>query len=160
VAYLTAANFKTRSLLPPEYVDAVEAVQAGFTDAQLESCSKLDIDARLTKRYAVPFETPVPEAVLSWLTRIVTHRVCLRRGVDPTDQQAADIKADHDEAKAEIKEAADSNESLFELPLRADTTASGISKGAPRSYSEQSPYVWMDGQACTGREEDRAGRGT
>lgn len=160
MAYLTLAEFKTRALLPPEYVDDVESAHAGFTTAQLESCSKLDIDARLAKRYATPFTAPYPEAIQAWLARIVTHRVFLRRGVDPTDQQAVDVKTDHDDAKKEILEAANSNEGLYDLPLRADTTASGISRGGPRGYSEQSPYVWMDGQSCVGRQEDSNGRGS
>lgn len=160
MAYNTLAEFKTRSLLPPDYVDAVEAVQPGFTAAQLESCARLDIDARLAKRYAVPFAAPVPEAVKSWETRIVTHRVCLRRGVDPSDLQQADIRDDAAAAKREIEEAANSETGLFDLPLRADTTASGISKGGPRGYSEQSPYVWMDGQVDVGRAEDAQRRGT
>jgi hypothetical protein len=160
VPYQSVAEFQTRTMIPVSYVTEVEAIQPGFTAAQLLSAEKLDIDGRLAKRYAVPFVAPIPEAVLAWQTRIVTWRIMMRRGYDPTDQQSIDLKEDHDAAKAEIKEAADSDVGLFDLPLRADTDASGISKGAPQGYSEQSPYVWTSEQARIGHCEDRNGRGS
>lgn len=160
MGYLTLAEFKTRSTMPSEHVDRIEAASAGFTLAQIESVSRLDIDSRLRKRYAVPFSDPYPEAVKVWCARIVTLLCWERLGYDPTDQSMERATKAHDDAKAEIKEAANSNEGLFDLPLRADTTTTGISKAAPFGYSEQSPYVWADGQADVGRTEDANGRGT
>lgn len=157
--YLDKAAFAILTVMPAESVDAIEMVAPGWIDGQLTYWSGW-IDSRLRKRYAAPFSAPYPEAVTGWLARIVTVRCFLRRGVDPTDLQFEEIKADADRAMEEIKEAADSNEGLFDLPLRADTTASGISRGGPFGYSEQSPYVWTDGQAETGRNEDRNGGGT
>lgn len=159
MAYLTVAGFKDFSLMPSALVDELEEIAAGFLDQQLESESRR-IDSRLRKRYAVPFEAPVPVAVQGWLARIVTVRAFLKRGVDPTDAQFTEIKADADAAIAELKEAADSNEGLFDLPVRADSTATGISRGGPFGYSEASPYVWTDLQVATGRDEDRDGSGT
>ena len=49
-------------------------------------------------------------------------------------------------AKSEVTEAADSEEGKFDLPLRQDTTATGVSKGGPLGYSEVSPYTWTDRQ--------------
>jgi hypothetical protein len=60
-----------------------------------------------------------------------------------------------DDALAWLKEAADAKDGLIDLPLRADTTASGISRGGPLAYTETSPYAWTDVQAETGRSEDR-----
>jgi len=158
-AYLDLNTFKALSTLPPEFVDEVEARYPGFITKQLESHSAL-IDARLRKRYAVPFSTPYPVAVELWLARVVTVPVWMRRGVDPNDEQFAEAKASADAAWEEMREAADSHEGLFDLPLRANTTESGISRGGPFGYSEASPYVWTDEQRRTGRREDASGGGT
>lgn len=158
-AYLTKAQFKLLSTIPAAFVDAVETVETGFTDAQLESWSRW-IDAQLAKRYDVPFETPVPSAVANWLARIVTPRIWSKRGVDPEDAQWQEVKKDDEAARAEIKEAANCETGLYDLPLRADTTTSGISKQFPRGYSEQSPYVWMTQQAQRGVQEDESGNGS
>lgn len=159
VAYLTIAKFKTLTVMPPSFVDAIETAQPGWLDAQFLYWSDW-LNTRLRKRYAVPFTAPAPLAVEGWLARIVTVRAFLRRGVNPTDQQYADIKDDHDKAHDEIKEAAESETGLFDLPLRADLDTSGISQGNPLSYSEASPYAWTDVQGQRGRNEDQNGGGS
>lgn len=159
MAYLTTSEFKTRSLIPSGYVDDIESVDSGWTLIQLEEASAW-IDSRLRKRYAAPFTSPYPVAVLSWLTKLVTVRCYLKRGVEATDEQFVSIQQDAMDAKAEIKEAADSNVGLFDLPLRSDTTATGIDRSGPFSYSEQSPYVGFSRQARTGRTEDGNGSGS
>jgi hypothetical protein len=157
-AYLTLAKFKLLTVMPGSFVDAIETVSPGWVDAQLLHESDW-IDTRLRKRYLAPFVSPVPLIVEGWLQRMVTVRCFLKRGVDPTDRQYATIEKDWADALAEIKEAADSEKGLFDLPLRADVNASGISQGNPRSYSEQSPYAWTDVQGRAGRYEDQSGNG-
>jgi len=159
MAYLNRSAFANLTVLPASDLEAIESVAAGWLDVQLEAASRW-IDARLSKRYAVPFGTPAPEIVRAWVARIVTLRAMLRRGVDPSDLQFQVIKEDADAALAEIREAADADAGLFDLPLRGDLTVSGIARGGTRGYSEASPYVWMDEQARTGRREDRSGRGS
>lgn len=159
MSYLDLNGFKGLSVMPASDIDEIEAVASGWVQAQLDYWSSW-IDARLTKRYEAPFEAPFPVAVTGWLARIVTLRCYLRRGVDPNDPQFEEIRADADAAREEIREAADSEVGLFELPLREDTTASGVSRGGPRGYSEASPYVGFDVQSAAGRDEDAAGRGT
>jgi phage gp36-like protein len=159
VGYLTIATFKAASVMPDEDIDALDARYPSFLDEQLENESAW-IDARLRKRYAAPFESPYPKAVVRWLAAMVTDRAYKKRGVDPNDLQAADLVQDAKDAKAEILEAANSETGLFDLPLRADTTGSGISKGGPLAYSEQSPYVWTDQQVEVARDEDSNGSGT
>lgn len=160
MAYNTIDEFKLLALIPPEWVDDVELRYPGFTAAQLDMVSELDINAPLRKRYAAPFASPYPSAVKAWEARITAHRVCIRRGVDPTDQQQQDIAEDALTAKVEIKEAANSEHGLYDLPLRADTTETGVSRGGPRSYSEQSPYVWTDVQLDAARDQDLSRRGS
>lgn len=158
-AYLTVARFKLLSTIPSEFVDEVETREPGFTDAQLEYWSAW-IDSQLRKRYFAPFDAPVPTAVEGWLARIVTVRVWSKRGVDPTDEQWSEIKKDDADARTEIKEAANAETGLFDLPLRSNTTDNGIRKGFPRGYSEQSPYAWTTAQAQRGMQEDDSGTGT
>lgn len=158
-SYLTLAEFKARTLMPASSVDAIELVSAGWLLIQLDEASAW-IDSRLRKRYAAPFESPYPIAVLSWVARLVTVRAFLKAGVPPTDEQFQAIQKDADDARAEVLEAATSDVGLFDLPLRSDTTATGISKSGPMSYSEQSPYAWARDQRRIGRNEDSNGGGT
>lgn len=155
-SYLTLAEFKTRTLMPASSVDAIELVSAGWILIQLDEASAW-IDSRLRKRYAAPFESPYPVAVLSWLTRIVTVRCFLKHGVPPTDEQFQAIQKDADDARAEVLEAANGDDGLFDLPLRSDTTSTGVSKGGPLGYSERSPYVSGDIKRRVGRQEDSNG---
>lgn len=158
-AYLTKAEFINITIMPVEFINAIEAKSPGFVDKQLEIYSAL-IDSRLVKRYGVPFQAPYPLMVTLWLTRIVTHQLWLRRGSDPNDEQYQDVKAAALSSYDELKEAADAQNGLFDLPLRADTNLSGVDRIGPFGYSEQSPYVWATRQATTGRDEDRNGRGS
>jgi guanyl-specific ribonuclease Sa len=82
----------------------------------------------------------------SWLATLVTPLVYRKRGIDPTDEQIVAADAAAQTARDEIKEAADSETGLFELPLRADTSASGVDRGGPFGYAEASPYTWLDVQ--------------
>lgn len=146
--------------MPSEVVDELQAIAPGWLEAKLATRSRW-IDARLGKRYAVPFDAASPpECVRDWLARIVTLSAFLRRGVDPTDGQFVEIKADAEKAEAEILEAATAETGLFDLPLRGDTTASGVSRGGTRAYTEASPYVGHDRQAAAGHLEDRNGGGS
>lgn len=157
--YLDVAGFKAITLMPSSYVDELEVDAPGWLLRVLTSYSRF-IDARLAKRYATPFATPYPEVVEEWLARLVTHRCFLKRGFDPEDPEAGDYRDDAISAKEELLEAANSEDGLYDLPLRADVTESGIDRGGPFGYSEASPYVGFDLQRETGRDEDRAGSGS
>lgn len=159
MAYLTVELFRVESLMPGSQVDQLEAAEPGFLAARLQRRSG-NIDARLRKRYVAPFEAPVPDKVVEWLVALVNQDCYLKLGVDPLDLQMAEILAAAKLAVEELKEAADSVEGLFDLPLRADTTSTGISKGGPMAYTEASPYVWKDVQGATGRSEDERGSGS
>lgn len=160
MAYLDVDGLKLHSLMPAEDIDRLEVAAPGWLGKKLETKSRW-IDAQLRKRYAVPFpEASPPDAATDWLARIVTKLGYLRLGVNPTDPQFELIAKDADTAEAEVQQAANGEGGLWELPLRQDTNAQGISKGTPYAYSEQSPYVAFDRQGATAREEDRAGSGS
>ncbi len=145
MGYLTASGFKAVSTIPSTFVDDIEAAEPGWTQAQLDHWSSW-IDSKLRKRYAAPFSSPYPVTVQSWLQRIVTHRCYLKRGIDATDQAILTVQEDAQAAIQEVFDAANPQSAIADLPLRADTTATGISKAGPRSYTERSPYTWSDEQ--------------
>lgn len=146
MAYLTFAQWRSRSIMPPdESDDLLSNWGPEYFDGKLAEHTSW-INARLRKRYATPFSDPVPEIVLSWLERLVTFDVYLRRGFNPSSQQDEEIKNRMVDAKAEIKEAADSNEGLYDLPLREDSSATGISKGGPWAEYDNTPYGFLDAQ--------------
>ncbi len=102
----------------------------------------------------MPFGSPYPVAVQGWLARLVTLRVYYKRGIDPTDAQWDAVRQDATDAMSELKEAADSHEGLFELPLKANDDTTAITRGDPLAYTEASPYKWADEQRDTARDED------
>ena len=160
MAYLTDSEFRLATLLPVNVIDEVEDHTPGWLTQQLNLVSSR-MDARFAKRYAAPFVVPYPTIVLEWLTHIVSWRCYLKRGVNSLDAEAAEYKAQHDQALKEIEEAAKADTGLFELPLRQDLpSGSGVSRGMPKGYSEQSPYVWTDQQVAAGVQEDGNGGGT
>ena len=159
MSYLDLDEYKEYTVLPAVDIDDVETIQAGWIDRKLRAVSYA-VDARLRKRYAVPFSAPYPDAVCDWVARIMDPLLLKKRGVDATDEQFVSIAEDATAAREEIKEAADAEEGLFDLPTLDTADASAISKGAPLGYSEASPYVGMDVQEELGREEDIAGEGS
>jgi hypothetical protein len=156
VPYLSFAEFRSASIMPSAFIDQLETAEPGWLETRLLYGSA-KLDSRLGKRYDAPFRAPYPIAVCDWLARVVTYEAWLKRGLSPTDQEGGEYRQQSDTALAEIKEAADSEKGLFELPLRADTDAQGVTRGSPRVYSETSPYIAFDQQACTGHREDTNG---
>lgn len=159
MSYLDLDGFRDLTLMPAEDVDFLEAGSPGWIARQLNVMSA-KIDARLSKRYTVPFQEPYPELVQSWLASVTTLRAYLRRGVDPTDLQFEEIRKDAENAWAEIEEAANGETGLFELPAQPDESGPAVTRGGPRTYTEASPYVWSDRQAAAARDEDRNRTGT
>lgn len=144
-AYLDVTGFKLATLAPSTYVDEMEAEQPGWLDQQLLIWSAW-LDARLQKRYDTPFTAPYPVVITAWLARLVTLQLYLKRGVDATDNQYSDIRDADRITRDEIKEAADSVDGLFDLPLRADLNSTGIVRPTTFFYAEPDPYTWTDVQ--------------
>jgi hypothetical protein len=103
---------------------------------------------------------PCPEVFLGWLVDFVTIDVWEARGVNPQDPQVAKTYENRDRADTKCKEAADTENGLYDFPLNDDTgSKSAIEFGGELGYSETSPYVGLDVQAELGHQEDRQGRG-
>lgn len=157
-SFLTTEQFKVLTLLPKSWVEAVESVTPGFTQARIDHHSDW-IESRLRKRYGT-WQAPFPGIVVNWVARLVTLDVDIKRGVQPTDEQFKLLEKQADAALVEVKEAADSEIGLFDLPVTDEAASSGIVLGTPRVYSEASPYVWTDGQGELGHQQDRGRGGT
>lgn len=143
MGYLTLPRLKLLSTAPAVYIDQIEAQESGWVAAQIETYSR-KIDARLKKRYAAPFsELPgeTPNVVEQWLADILTPRLYRKRGVDAQDEAYLEAAKSADEAWAEVKEAAEAKDGLFELPMKqTEPGASAVTRGAPLGYSEGTPY--------------------
>lgn len=144
--YLDTTEFTSRSLMPPEDVAVLETAYPGFIAKRIGQ-NQAWMTSRLSKRYGV-FKDPVPELVLSWIVALTTLDAYVRRGFNPSSEQDQLIAKAADDARVEIKEAADSTVGLFELPMLEDGTDTDATvEGGPLGYSEASPYDWMDVQA-------------
>lgn len=157
--YLTVAEFSKRTIMPQAQIARIETRDPGWLDMQLESSSRW-IDARLAKRYRVPFRGHVPEQVRSWVARMVTLRAYLSHGINASDQQLALVTSDAEKAEAEVREAANGEIGLIDLPASDEIGTSAVTEGSPRFYSETSPYVSLDVQRARGRADDQRKRGS
>ncbi len=90
---------------------------------------------------------PVPETILQWLTTLVTEDVSIRHGINPNDPLSVRISDRVKLVRAQMEEAANSKDGLWDLPASEDL-GSAVDTGGPRGYSEQSPYVWTRKQAA------------
>jgi hypothetical protein len=97
--------------------------------------------------------TPVPEIVLGWLTSLVTFDMYSRRGINPADPTYDMLTKDLERVEADVKEAADSKDGLFDLPTSEDQD-SAVTTGGPLACSDASPYAWQTRQARRGRRQD------
>lgn len=159
MGYVDLESFKLQTVMPDGDVDYLVERAPGFIESSIGTWESW-IEARLRKRYATPFVAPFPPILIQWIVTCVTVDAYRKRGFNPSDPTMSDLIADRDRTLAEIREAADSKDGLFDLPLRADNPTSAVTSGGPLGYSETSPYVWTDVQADAGRDDDRSGRGS
>ena len=152
-------RYKLLTIMAAADVDDLEQLHEGWHAANFEQATAW-INARLTKRYPVPYARPCPDVCEGWLVDIVTLRAFMRKGVRQTDEQFQEAVRADKRARDEVLEAAGSVTGLFGLPSRTDPAASGITKGGPRSYSEASPYVQFDVQGDRAQSEDLSRRGS
>lgn len=143
-SYLTFAQYKLGTDIKPSLVDLCGQDKV---EEWLDRISN-KIRNRLVKRYDVDFTSPgpVPGAIKDWLTILVDIRVLKFVGGLPEGREDGWAKEAAEQVETEIKEAADSEKGLYELPLRNDVGGSAVNAGGPMGYSEASPYAWTDRQ--------------
>lgn len=130
-SYLSETEAVDISLLPRIVFEDISARDPDWSRKVLENISAGTLDSRLAKRYAVPFDLADPPAkVREWVSAIYDWSACLKRGVDITAEHWPAIEARYTAAVAEIREAADAKDGLFDLPLR-DGDVSAISRAEP-----------------------------
>lgn len=144
-------DFRTRTIMPEGDVDELWDQRPGYLEAALAG-ALADIVSRLRKRYRTPFTTsgganPRPEIVVMWQTKITTPEAYRARGYDPKDPSMEFVEKDRDRAYEQIKEAADAQGGLYDIPLLETEDGTGIVKGGPIGYAEASPYDWTDVQS-------------
>jgi hypothetical protein len=142
--YLTFATWKARSRWGSDDCNDIYAREPDKVDNALADVTEW-INARLRKRYDEA-QLPTNRTILGWCRDIVDFEVFLFKGGNPSSMQDGLYKEKHDTAKAEILEAANAENGLFDLPLKQNVRDTGIAKGGPLVYSEASPYTWLDRQ--------------
>lgn len=141
MAYLTRDQYLGSSRLPRNVLERIAVVGSSvdWLSEQLEIESSF-IDSRLRKRYAVPFASPTPKVVCGWLVALVDRLAYLKTGFNPANEDVESYKALAEAAYNQIEEAAKLSEGAYDLPLRQDTTASGL-KRTISGTTEASPLI-------------------
>lgn len=146
MAYVDVAYVKMIGSLPGSDIDALEALYPGIFDVVALAVSRM-FDGKLWKRYDAPFKVPYPEALKWHVAKVISFELLKKRGFNPTSEQDKVVIDDNEKALAWLENAADPEKGTIELPLREDTTAEGVTRGAPLGSSDASPYAWVDRQA-------------
>lgn len=154
--YLTLAAYRSITTIPSSLVD--DCAAKGKDVGRWLELGSADIRARLVKRYAVDFSDPgpVPDKIIKWLVLLVDIDVWKCVGGAPEGREDAWADKDRDRVEAELKEAADAETGLFELPPRNTDPlgASAVNKGGPVVQSFNTIYGFFDAESC---ERDQGG---
>lgn len=154
MAILDVQTFKTATIMPSKLVEQLEEERPGFLDASIASWTS-ELYARLGKRYGKQWASgKVPPVVVGWLVRLVTRDAYGAIGHSVTSEQdKAQILDPAERALAMMLEVANSETGLLDVPAADGELGgeSGINLGGPYSYSEATPYEWLDAQ----RESNR-----
>ena len=133
---------------------------AGFTTAAVYTLGSTGVAANFPGNLPIysadnvyRAETPVPEVILSWLVSVVTVDLYMKRGTNPNDPGIAMLVDEKTRALKRLEDAANGKDGLLDLPISEDLD-SAVTTGGPLGYSEASPYVWGDIQACRAMGED------
>lgn len=155
--YVTLAELKEGSEFDPIEWDELNTRRPATVTAWLTLTAAL-INDPLRLRYAVPFEAPYPTTVKAWQIVLMDAKFLRHRrtpGAESTDD--SDISTEAKAVTESIAAAADQDRPAHpELPLRSDTSASGVTKGGPMMASFATPYEWFDEQARR-RDASRGG---
>jgi hypothetical protein len=148
----------------PEDVTVIETQYPGYTLRCLTRRSEWIRD-RLRKRYGNNANTGntlalweaagavIPGTIIRWVTVLTTWDIYTRRGFNPQDPAQVALQDDVNRVYSEVKEAADSDTGLFDLPNPV-TNDSGVTTGGPLGYAETSPYRWTNIQREQAEVED------
>jgi hypothetical protein len=153
-AYLTLVQYRAITTLDGSIVDLCGT--KGKNVQRWLDLASAHIRSRLVKRYAIDWSEvanqPVPDKIIEWLILLVDIPVCKCTGAIPEGRVDDWIREDEKRVNDELKEAADSENGLFELPLR-EPGVSAVNKGGPLVTSNTTIYGFFDAQQ-TARDSD------
>ncbi len=154
-SYLALATYRSRTTLDGSMVDL--CVTKGKDVAWWLECASAQIKTRLAKRYAVDFSDPgpVPDQIIFWLIRLVNIDVMECTGAIPEGRVDNWADEARKQVYEELKTAADSENGLFDLPLKNTDTlgSSAINKGGPMVFASNTITGWFDEQQRIRDEE-------
>lgn len=144
-AYLTLVQYRAITTLDGSIVDL--CVAKGKDVQRWLDLSSAHIRSRLVKRYLIDWtevaNQPVPDKIIEWLILLVDIPVCKCTGAVPEGRVDDWVREDEKRVNDELKEAADADNGLFELPLR-ETGPSAVYIGVPHVVASQMPWDYYD----------------
>jgi len=147
-SYLTLAAYRSITTLDGSIVDLCAA--KGKDVQRWLDMGSAHIRSRLEKRYAIDWteisNQPVPDKIIQWLVLLTDIPVCKSAGVTPEGRVDDWAREDETRTNDELKEAADAENGLFELPLR-ETGASAVHIGVPHVIDFLTPSTYWDAVA-------------
>lgn len=144
---LLLAAYRSTTTIPGSQVDRC-AAQGKNVQTWLD-IHWSHIKARLVKRYAVANDFQdgdVPEKIIEWLVVLTDIDVWKCVGGVPEGREDGWADKDRDRVNEELREAANADAGLFELPLRASDPlgASAVNKGGPIVVSYATGFDYFD----------------
>lgn len=143
--YFDVDYLSTMGSVPGTVLAEFETTYPGRLDKMIEAISRL-MDSHLFKRYATPFQTPVPEVVKFHGAQILSHQLRVIIGFDPGSRQDEQIVDARNAAFTWLEQAANARDGLVELPRRepepGQKDVSGVARRKARAFSYGKAIDW------------------
>ena len=144
--YFDAEYMRTMGSVPAAVLDDWSAENPGRLEALIFAISRL-MDSYLFKRYATPFDAPVPEVIKFRGTQILSHQLRVIIGFDPGSRQDEQIILAKDDAFMWLTNAAKpGGDAIVGLPLREPADGkkdvTGVARRKARAFSYERAIDW------------------
>ena len=144
MADLSFTDFNDYSELQEAYI---AAAGGRFVNTQIRLARAKIYDQLRTRYDIAAMKASEPDIVKKWIAEMVSPMIYAKRGVDPTDMMYSALLDTAKNAAAEVKEAADAKDGAWSLPI-AGSEKAATRNPRLRSYSESTPYKWIERQAA------------
>ena len=163
---LTESEFRQLSLIPREWVDDIaakyppEAGQKTWLLQQLELQAS-EVLAQLDTRYNTSrLASPYPMIIKKWISALVAADLVLLLWFQSNSSDVERYESRAQLARDQIKDAVNSKEGMWQLPLKEGDSTSKAQRSAVRYSSTTSPFLDMRVQRDRGKQEDNSGSPT
>lgn len=148
---LSAASYRSTTTIPGSLVD--RCASSGKSVQTWLNIHWSHIKTRLVKRYAVTNDFQggdVPEKIVEWLTTLTDIDVWKCVGGIPEGREDGWADKDRERVESELKEAANADEGLFELPTKNSSALgdSAVNKGGPHVVAYSTAFTYWDAVAA------------